>query len=289
VKPSNLLVACDLAIDYATRHGRIHAVRSFNLRADEGSMIGIVGESGSGKSTAARGLLGSVQAGGVVVGGSVLIEGRDVLLMRSRERRGYVPQRVGYVPQNPFGALNPIFPIYRQFAHSLKATMRGTKARVRAMELLEAVGIKEARRVLDGYAHELSGGMAQRVVIALAIARDPVLLVADEPTTALDVTVQKQILDLLVGLVSRRGMGLVIVTHDIGVVYHYTTQVVVMNAGNIVERGSVNTVLRNPAHSYTQKLLRSVPSGTAVRGGGVTANRAERPGTIGHTSRTKGQ
>jgi ABC-type dipeptide/oligopeptide/nickel transport system ATPase component len=181
--------------------------------------------------------------------------------MRSRDLRRLRGARIGFIAQNPFGALNPVIPISRQFENVVRAHTRlDRKAiRLRALQMLDKVGIRQPERVLDGYAHELSGGMAQRVVIAIALMLDPALIVADEPTTALDMTVQKQIMELISELARERGTSMVIVTHDLGVVANYCDNVVVMYCGRVMEDGPVGEVFARPFHPYTSALLRSVP------------------------------
>jgi len=228
-----------------------------------------VGESGCGKSATVRTVLGLVRYPGRVVEGEVLLDGKDLLRASKRELRQVRGDKIGFVAQNPFAALNPILKIERQF-HNVITAHRGrsskSSTRRQAREMLVAVGIPGPDRILDGYAHELSGGMAQRVVIAMALVLDPQLVIADEPTTALDVTIQGQILDLLKRKSVDEGRSLVLVTHDLGVVAQYCDRVVVMYAGKVVETGPVKEVLGGPSHPYTLGLLRSVPRrGTKVQ------------------------
>ncbi len=247
---------------YQTRRGTVHAVNdvSFDVRA--GEVVAIVGESGCGKSATIRSILGLIRPPGQVLRGQAFFQGRDLLAMSPRTLRKVRGDQIGFVAQNPFGALNPILRIRKQF-HNVITAHRGrmpkAKTREMALEMLRAVGIPGPERVLDGYAHELSGGMAQRVVIAMAMVLHPALVVADEPTTALDVTIQRQILDLMRDLVLRDGRSMLLVTHDLGVVAQYCDRVIVMYAGKVVETGSVREVFERPAHPYTRALLRSVP------------------------------
>jgi peptide/nickel transport system ATP-binding protein len=247
---------------FDTRGGAVKAVNEVSFRADRREMVGVVGESGCGKSATVRTILGLVRAPGRVVGGEVLLDGQDLLQMSKRELRRVRGDKIGFVAQNPFASLNPILRIHRQFHNVITAQhgrMSRASTREMACEMLGAVGIPGPDRILDGYAHELSGGMAQRVVIALALILDPELIVADEPTTALDVTIQRQILDLLRRKSVDEGRSLVLVTHDLGVVAQYCDRVVVMYAGKVVETGPVKEVFGRPAHPYTLGLLRSVP------------------------------
>lgn len=224
--------------------------------------MGLVGESGCGKSVTIRSILGLVPPPGRVARGSVeMAEAGNLLSLSSKSWRRVRGARIGFVPQSPFAALNPILKIERQFYNVLRAhrSVSRAEARATALDMLERMGIREPDRVLAGHAHELSGGMAQRVVIALAVMLDPELIIADEPTTALDVTVQKRILELLLGVVRESDRAMLLVTHDLGVVAHYCERIAVMYAGRIVEEGTVGEVFSDPAHPYTQGLLESVP------------------------------
>ena len=247
---------------YQTRRGVVHAVNDVSFEVSAGQIVAIVGESGCGKSATVRSILGLIRPPGQVVAGRVRFEDKDLLSMPRRALRRMRGDQIGFVSQNPFGSLNPILRIRRQFHNIITAhSGRLPRARTRQMSLqaLQAVGIPGPERVLDGYAHELSGGMAQRVVIGMAMVLDPKLVVADEPTTALDVTIQRQILDLMRDLVLTSGRAMLLVTHDLGVVAQYCDHVIVMYAGKVVERGTVAEVFARPAHPYTRALLRSVP------------------------------
>lgn len=258
-----LLRVDDLSVEYETRGGPLKAVDNVSFCVYRSEILGIVGESGCGKSTSARAILNLIDHPGRISGGSVhLADLGNLTAMRKSELRSVRGAHVGYISQNPFGSLNPILSIERQF-RNVFAAHRGRTSRsvVReaAVAQLRAVGINRPERVLDGYAHELSGGMAQRVVIAMASLLDPRLLIADEPTTGLDVTVQRQILDLVQGLARSEGRGIILVTHDLGVVAQYCDRVCVMYAGRIVEVGPVDDVFSHPAHPYTKALIDSVP------------------------------
>ena len=231
---------------------------SFSVRSQE--IVGIVGESGSGKSTAVRSILGLLPVGGNVVEGRAFFDGEDLLACgrkRIRELRG---RRIGFVAQNPFGALNPVLKLSAQFAAIFRAhgLSFGRGERERVLALLAQTGIAEPERVLKGYAFELSGGMAQRVVIAMAIILEPALVIADEPTTALDLTVQRQVLNVFRDLTVMSGRSALIVTHDLGLVAHYCDRVIVMLKGRVVETGDAVDLLTNPQHPYTQRLLSSL-------------------------------
>lgn len=247
---------------YRTRRGLVHAVNDVSFEVPAGQIVGVVGESGCGKSATVRSVLGLIRPPGEVVAGEAAFEGEDLLRMSRRALRRVRGDGIGFVAQNPFGSLNPVLRVRRQFHHIITAhrgRMPRERTRAMALEVLRAVGIPGPERVLDGYAHELSGGMAQRVVIGMAMVLDPRLVIADEPTTALDVTIQRQILDLMRELVTSSGRAMLLVTHDLGVVAQYCDRVVVMYAGKVVESGRVAEVFDRPAHPYTHALLRSVP------------------------------
>jgi oligopeptide/dipeptide ABC transporter ATP-binding protein len=251
----------NLVTQFAGRSGTVHAVNGVSFSVGEGEIVGLVGESGSGKSVTVRSIIGIVGPPGRVVGGSIRLGGRELVGMRRSELRKIRGVQMGFVGQSPFAALNPILSLDEQFRNVLRAHRRASakEAWALAAEKLAAVRMPGIDRVLQGYAHELSGGMAQRVVIALAMLLDPPLLIADEPTTALDVTVQREILELLSELMAGGRRSMLLVTHDLGVVAQYCRSVVVMYAGKVVERGPVATVFRSPAHPYTRALLDAVP------------------------------
>ena len=259
-----MLSVRDLKTRFVTRQGIVHAANGVDFDVAESEVVGIVGESGSGKTVTINSVLGLIRPPGQVTDGTAVFEGTDLLSLSRRQRRRILGNRIGFIAQNPFGALNPILPVRDQFVNVTRAHGSASTSAIRkkALEMLRHVGIAGPERVLDGYAHELSGGMAQRVVIAIALLLDPRLVVADEPTTALDVTVQRQILDLITSLVRESNRSLLIVTHDLGVVTHYCDRVVVMYAGRVVEQGPVEQVFTRPLHPYTLALLRG---GTAKR------------------------
>ena len=250
-----------LRTEFATPSGTAHVVNDVDLTVRSGEIVGVVGESGCGKSVTIRSLLGLVRPPGLVTGGSAVFNGHELIGMPQSSLRRLRGKEIGFIAQNPFSALNPVLPIRRQFKNILATHERAAAgtARDRAHQALADVGIAGPDRVLDGYAHQLSGGMAQRVVIAMAMLLGPQLVIADEPTTGLDLTVQRQILDLIRALVRDRGHSMLLVTHDLGVVAQYCDRVVVMYAGRVVEEGPVRDVLAAPAHPYTQALMQAVP------------------------------
>lgn len=252
-----------LTVDIASPDGVVNAVRGVDLDVQVGEIVGVVGESGCGKSTTIKGILGLLGPNATVRAERIELAGHGELLgTPSKKMRHIRGRRIGFVAQNPFGSLNPIYSIERQFFELQKAhgSRVGKKeSREIASAMLDGVGIVSPARVLDGYAHQLSGGMAQRVVIALATTLGPDLLIADEPTTGLDVTVQAQILNLISGLVRSEQRSVLLVTHDLGVIAQYAQRVVVMLDGKVVEHGSVLDVMVDPQHEYTRKLISSVP------------------------------
>ena len=236
---------------------------SFHLSA--GETLGLVGESGSGKSVTALALLRLLEPPGIICGGRVLFQNTDILLMDDDALQGVRGAGIGFVFQEPSTALNPVFTIGDQVAEVLVAHGRNAwpEARAKAVQLLEAVRIPDAARRAHDYPHQLSGGMRQRVMIAIALACDPPLLIADEPTTALDVTIQAEILDLLRELRDRYRLALLLITHDLGVIAETADRVAVMYGGRIVEEGTVATLFDTPSHPYTRGLLASMPGPTA--------------------------
>jgi peptide/nickel transport system ATP-binding protein len=252
----------DLRATFHTTRGDVHALNGVSLSLAPGETVGVVGESGGGKSVLARTLMGLVDTGpGVTVEGASRFEGRDLLRLDGRERRRIWGAEIAMVFQNPMTSLNPVRRIGRQLTSALRLhlPLSRSEAAERAVELLDRVRIPDARRRLRQYPHELSGGMRQRVCIALALACDPKVLLADEPTTALDVTVQRQILTLLGELAERTSMATVLISHDLGVVARQTQRVAVLYAGRIVEQGPTEQVLRRHRHPYTAELLASTP------------------------------
>lgn len=251
----------NLVVDFATATGRFRAVDGISLSVDEGEILAIVGESGSGKSVAMLAAMGLLPWTAEVTADRMVFQGRDMLAMRDAERRRIVGRDMAMIFQEPVASLNPCFTIGFQIEETLRAhTDLGRRARRdRAVELLELVGLSEAGERLGAFPHQMSGGQCQRVMIAMAIACDPKLLIADEPTTALDVTIQKQILDLLVRLQAERGMGMILITHDMGVVAETADRVVVQFQGRKMEEADVLSLFENPKHRYTRALLAALP------------------------------
>jgi oligopeptide/dipeptide ABC transporter ATP-binding protein len=256
------LAVSDLAIDLALPDRTIHAVRGLTYDLARGEALGIVGESGSGKTTSALALLGLLPTGvGRVVRGSMRFEGRELVGASTRELQSVRGAGIAMVFQDPLASLNPVMPIGRQIGEALHAHkgLSGAAARTRTIDLLAMVGIASPERRVGDYPHQVSGGMRQRVMLAMALSCEPALLVADEPTTALDVTIQAQILDLLNRLRRELRMTVLIISHDLGVVADVADRVAVMYAGRIVEIGSTNEVIDHPRHPYTIGLLQSIP------------------------------
>ena len=244
--------------------GSVRAVDGVNLEVRRGETLGIVGESGSGKSMTALSILRLVQPPGQIRGGPISFNGRhDLLELSERDMRAIRGAEIGFIFQEPMTALNPVFTIGNQIAEALLVHRKATRAdaRTKALELLDAVQIQDPARRLRDYPHQLSGGMRQRVLIAIALACQPVLLIADEPTTALDVTIQAEILELLQEMKRKFHLALLLITHDLGVVAGHADRVAVMYAGRIVEEGPMRQIFHAPKHPYTQGLLASIPGG----------------------------
>ena len=239
----------------------VPVVDGLDLHVDKGEVLAIVGESGSGKSVTMMALMGLIDAPGIVSADSLRFDGTDMLRLKGRQRRHIVGKDLSMVFQDPMTALNPSYTVGFQIEEVLRQHLglKGKAARQRALELLERVEIPAAASRLDAYPHQLSGGMSQRVAIAMAIAGEPKLLIADEPTTDLDVTIQAQIMELLLNLQREQNMGLVLITHDLAVVAETAQRVCVMYAGQAVEIGSVPQLFDAPTHPYTEALLKAVP------------------------------
>ncbi|MFT3972738.1 MAG: ABC transporter ATP-binding protein [Amaricoccus sp.] len=266
--PAPVLEVSGLRTVFATRDGSVHAVNGVSFAVAEGEILGVVGESGSGKSVTMMSLMGLLPSPPAeIVGGSILYQGREVRDMTPREIRALRGGEVGFVFQDPMTSLNPVFTVGFQIMEPIRKHMGLSKAaaRARAASLLALVGIPDAERRLDDYPHQFSGGMRQRVMIAMALSCDPKVLIADEPTTALDVTIQAQILEIVRELRERLGTGIVWITHDLGLVAGIADRVMVMYAGLIVEHGPVAEVFARPQHPYTRALLGTVPSVTEGR------------------------
>jgi oligopeptide/dipeptide ABC transporter ATP-binding protein len=267
VAETPLLQVRDLHVEFQGRR-TVRAVRGVSYDLARGETMGLVGESGSGKSVSALSLMGLLpKRVGRITQGSVKLEGRELVGASDAELKGIRGARIGMIFQDPLSSLNPVLTIGRQITESLETHkgLTGNAAKARAVELLELVGIPNAGRRVSEYPHQFSGGMRQRAMIAMALACEPTLLIADEPTTALDVTIQAQILDLLSRLRTELGMAVLIITHDLGVVAGFADRVAVMYAGRIVETGLTEEVLDDPKHPYTVGLLRSMPRLDRVR------------------------
>jgi len=266
---ARLLEVKDLQTEFATEAGTVKAVDRMSYDVDEGETVAIVGESGSGKSVSALSILRLIpDAPGRILGGEILFEGRDLLELSDDEIRHVRGRKISMVFQEPMTSLNPVLSIGLQLTETMMLHLGIGKEEAdrRAVELLGKVGISEPERRLRQYPHHLSGGMRQRVMIALALSCDPKLIIADEPTTALDVTIQAQILELMKNLTRELGVALIIITHNLGVVARYADRVNVMYAGKIVEMGTSKQIYHQPRHPYTIGLLNSVPRMDLPRG-----------------------
>jgi peptide/nickel transport system ATP-binding protein len=250
-----------LHVQFPTEDGVVHAVDGISYSIDKGRTLGIVGESGSGKSVSSLTTLGLTRSQGAQVEGRMLFAGEDLVAMSDDELRKIRGNDIAMIFQDPLSSLHPFYKVGSQLMEAVLTHRKVSRkaARDRAIELLELVGIPDPPRRVDQYPHEFSGGMRQRVMIAMALANEPKLLIADEPTTALDVTVQAQILALLEDLQRRLGMAIIIITHDLGVVAEIADEICVMYAGRIVERGSTEHIFASPQHPYTWGLLKSIP------------------------------
>ncbi len=260
---SPVLSVRNLRTVYETRHSTVHAVRDVSFDLQPGERLGIVGESGSGKSALALSVMGLIEPPGRVIGGGVVLGGRDIAGMRERELGTVRGKEIALVLQDPTTALDPVKTIGRQICEALLAhePRLGRKAaRKRAAELLGEVDISHAEQRLDDYPHQYSGGMRQRVAIAMAVALNPSVLIADEPTTALDVTTQAQVLALLDRLVDEHGTAVVLITHNLGIVSEFCDSVAVMYGGRLVETSGVDHIFLNPTHPYSEALLDCIPN-----------------------------
>ena len=258
---TGLLQVRDLTVQFDTAEGVVEAVDGIDLDIERGEIFGVVGESGSGKSVAALALLRLIRPPGRIVRGAIRLGGQDLLNMSEDQMRGIRGARIALVPQSPRTALNPVIPVGHQIARLLELHkgLSGRAARHRTIEMLDLVGVPDPNRRFSQYAHQLSGGTCQRVMIAMALASDPELLIADEPTIGLDVSIAARVLELLRGLGSRTGAAIMLITHDLGVVAETCDRVAVMHAGQLVETADVRTLFHDPAHPYTAALVRSIP------------------------------
>lgn len=257
-----LLVVDDLHVEFRIADGTVQAVNGLSYTVDRGETVAILGESGSGKSVSAQAIMGIIDTPpGFITNGEIRFQGRNLLAMGEKERRGTRGNNIAMVFQDALSALNPVFSVGWQIGEMFRQHRGYSRkaAREASIELMERVKIPDARARVKSFPHEFSGGMRQRIMIAMAIALDPDVLIADEPTTALDVTVQAQVMDLLADLQQETGMGLVLITHDLGVVAEVADNVVVMYGGRAVEKGDVAEVFGNPRHPYTEGLMNSIP------------------------------
>ncbi len=248
-------------LSFFTPAGEVKALNDVSIRLKEGEVLGIVGESGSGKSVTAYSLMGLTAHPGKLLGGELHFNGHQVEKMTEKEIRKFRRNEISIIFQDPMTSLNPVYTIGNQITEVIRLHTDKTKqqAKERARELLELVGINEPEKRLKQYPHELSGGMRQRVMIAIALACEPKLLIADEPTTALDVTIQAQILELMMELKDKLGMAIIMITHDLGVVASMCERIAVMYAGRIIEYGATDDIFYHPKHEYTKGLIRSIP------------------------------
>lgn len=256
-----LLKVNDLEVSFFTHAGEVKAVRKVSYDLKYGEAMGIVGESGSGKSVSSYALMGIIPEPGKILNGSINFEDKDITKLSEAEMLKLRGKEVGMIFQDPMTSLNPVFTVGSQIDESLKkhTNLDKKQREKRIIELFELVGINQPEKRLKQYPHEFSGGMRQRVMIAMALACNPKLLIADEPTTALDVTIQAQIIELLKELKEKINMSIIFITHDLGVISEICDKVAVMYAGNIIERGSIDDIFYNPKHPYTLGLLKSIP------------------------------
>ena len=258
----HLLSVKDLRTSFVTDNGEVHAVNGVSFNLDRGKVLGIVGESGSGKSVTAYSIMQILADNGRITGGSVEYKGQDITKWTARQMAGFRGKCCSIIFQDPMTSLNPVFTIGNQLEEAilLHTNKNKAQAKERAIEMLTLVGVNEPAKRVKQYPYELSGGMRQRVMIAMALACEPDILIADEPTTALDVTIQAQILELMKELQQKLGMAIIMVTHDLGVIATMCDEIMVMYGGRVCERGTADDIFYNPRHEYTKGLLRSIPS-----------------------------
>ncbi|HOO25830.1 MAG TPA: ABC transporter ATP-binding protein [Clostridiales bacterium] len=256
-----LLSINNLRLSFFTNVGEVKALNDVTIKLKKGEVLGIVGESGSGKSVTAYSVMGLTAHPGRIVAGSIEFDGKLINEMSEKEMRDIRGNDIGMIFQDPMTSLNPVYTIGNQICESilLHTNKNKKQAKERAVELLELVGINEPAKRMKQYPHELSGGMRQRVMIAIALACEPKLLIADEPTTALDVTIQAQILELMMELKEKIDMSIIMITHDLGIVANMCSKIAVMYAGKVAEYGGVDDIFYNPRHEYTKGLLNSIP------------------------------
>ncbi len=257
----SMLEVKDLHTSFFTPSGEVRAVNGLSFSLERGKVLGIVGESGSGKSVTAYSILQILSSPGRIVSGSIRLHGEELVGMTEEEIRKIRGNKISIIFQDPMTSLNPTFTIGNQLEEAIRlhTNRNGKEARERAVEMLRLVGISEPEKRIRQYAYELSGGMRQRVMIAMALACEPDILIADEPTTALDVTIQAQILELMLRLQKEMGMAIIMITHDMGVIASICDEVIVMYAGGVCERGTTDAIFYHPMHEYTRGLMRSIP------------------------------
>ena len=256
-----LLQVKNLHTSFAVSSGEVRAVNGVSFNLDRGKVLGIVGESGSGKSVTAYSIMRILVEPGRITEGQILFNGDDIVKYSKRQMREFRGSRISIIFQDPMTSLNPVYTVGNQLREAILLHTNRThkQAQERALEMLELVGVNQPDKRLKQYPHELSGGMRQRVMIAMALACEPDILIADEPTTALDVTIQAQILELMQSLQKKLGMAIIMITHDLGVIADMCDEIIVMYAGSVCERGTVDEIFYNPRHEYTKGLLRSIP------------------------------
>ena len=256
-----LLQVKNLSTSFNVDSGEVRAVNGISFNLDKGKVLGIVGESGSGKSVTAYSIMRILVEPGKITGGQILFNGEDIVNFSKKQMRELRGKRISIIFQDPMTSLNPVYTIGNQLREAilLHTDRNREQANARALEMLQLVGVNEPEKRLKQYPHELSGGMRQRVMIAMALACEPDILIADEPTTALDVTIQAQILELMQSLQKKLGMAIIMITHDLGVIASMCDEIIVMYAGRICERGTADEIFYNPRHEYTKGLLRSIP------------------------------
>ena len=264
---THLLSVKDLHTSFTTDHGDVQAVNGVSFNLDAGKVLGIVGESGSGKSVTAYSIMQILADNGRITSGEILYKGEDISRWSESRMQDFRGKCCSIIFQDPMTSLNPVFTIGSQIAEAVLLHTKSSKreAMEKALEMLKLVGINEPEKRLKQYPYELSGGMRQRVMIAMALACEPDILIADEPTTALDVTIQAQILELMQSLQKKLGMAIIMVTHDLGVIAEMCDEIVVMYGGRFCERGTADEIFYNPRHEYTRGLLRSIPNITNMK------------------------
>lgn len=258
----HLLSVVDLNTSFKTERGEVMAVNGVSFNLDEGKILGIVGESGSGKSVTAYSIMQILEKNGSIKKGQVLYKGQDITKYSEKQMRDFRGKCCSIIFQDPMTSLNPVFTVGNQLkeAIELHTERKGKEAMARAIEMLTLVGVNEPEKRVKQYPYELSGGMRQRVMIAMALACEPDILIADEPTTALDVTIQAQILELMQSLQKKLGMAIIMVTHDLGVIADMCDEIIVMYGGRVCERGTAEDIFYRPSDEYTKGLLKSIPS-----------------------------